>query len=101
MQLHIKVKAQAQIIEAQDHDLMAFTFGSFTIRCLPCKAAILVMAYKFDTNKRFTTKSYNETAAAASTRNKKPARITTATLLKRHGGARVFTSDNLDAVIHL
>jgi hypothetical protein len=86
---------------AKEYDSMVFAFGSFRVRCLPCKSAVLAVADKFDTNKRFTSKSYNETAAAASTRNKKPARITTATLLKRHGGARVFTGDNLDSVIHL
>ena len=79
----------------------SFTFGTLTIRCLNCRSAIQQVADKFDTTKRFTTKSYNETSAADSTRNKKPARITTATLLKRHGGARVFTGDNLDSVIHL
>jgi hypothetical protein len=89
------------LAKEKEHDLLVFTFGSLTIRCLPCKAAVLAVADKFDTNKRFTSKSYNETAAAASTRNKKPARITTATLLKRHGGRRVFTGGDLDNVIHL
>ena len=79
----------------------SFKFGTLTIRCLDCRSAIQQVADKFDGSKRFTTKSCNETAAVVSTRNRKPARITTTTLLKRHGGVRVCTGDNLDSVIHL